>query len=111
MQFSRIRFNLLHGILLGLNLLGGQLQAARLQLLLGCSVSVRSLFCLFRLLRQLRVFQLLLREAQPGRAAVTGFSQSTAPPWGVIMTHKPMRALFMDCFMSCSFKKGTEKPA
>ena len=56
MQFSRIRFNLLHGILLGLNLLSGQLQAACLQLLLGCIVSVRSLFCLFRLLRQLRVF-------------------------------------------------------
>ena len=111
MQFSRIRFNLLHGILLGLNLLGDQLQAAHLQLLLGCIVSVRSLFCLFRLLRQFRVFQLLLREAQPGRAAVTGFSQSTAPPWGVIMTHKPMRALFVDCSMSCSFKKGTEKPA
>ena len=87
MQFS---LALLHGILLGLNLLGGQLQAARLQLLLCCIVSVGSLFCLFRLSRQLRVCQFLLREAQPGRAAVTGFSQSTAPPWGVIMTHKPM---------------------
>ena len=111
MQFSRIGFTLRNGILLGLNLLGAQLQAMRFQLLFRRIVSVGSFFCLFRLFCQLWVFQLLLREAQPGRAAVTGFSQSTAPPWGVIMTHKPMRALFMDCSMSCSFKKGTEKPA
>ena len=44
MKFSRICITLVHGILLGLNLLSGQLQAARLQLLLCCIVSVGSLF-------------------------------------------------------------------
>ena len=60
MQFSRIRITLLHGILLGLNLLGSQFQAARFQLLFRRIVSVGSLFCLFGLACQLRVFQLLL---------------------------------------------------
>ena len=75
MQLSRIRFTLLQSILLGLNLLDGQLQAALLQLLLRCIISVGSFFCLFRLFCQLWVFQLLLREAKPGRIAVMEFTQ------------------------------------
>lgn len=49
MQFSRIGFTLRNGILLGLNLLGAQLQAMRFQLLFRRIVSVGSFFCLFRL--------------------------------------------------------------
>ena len=44
MQFSRIHFTLLNGTLLGLNLLGGQFQAALLQRLFSLIVSVGSLF-------------------------------------------------------------------
>jgi len=64
MQFRRIRFTLLNGTLLGLNLLSGQPQTALLQLLLRCIVSISSFFCLFYLLGQLRVCQFLLRKAK-----------------------------------------------